>query len=88
MDHTREVPMGASETIRIVYKETLQSLGTTFTNMELKIRVKRFTRTADAIADYVGREHSKEPKLLVKNQKENELKERKEKANTPSVMKK
>jgi hypothetical protein len=45
----------------------LQSLVTTFTNMELKIRVKRFTRMAEAIADYVGREYSKEMKLLVKN---------------------
>jgi hypothetical protein len=35
----------------------------------------RFTRTIEAIADYVGREQSKEMKLLVKNQKENELKE-------------
>jgi hypothetical protein len=43
--------------IRIVYKETLQSLVTTFTNMELVIRVKRFTRTAEAIANYVGREY-------------------------------
>jgi hypothetical protein len=41
MDHTREVPIGATETIRIVCKETLQSLVTTFTNMELEIRVKR-----------------------------------------------
>ncbi len=48
----------------------MQSLVTTFTNMELEIRVKRFTRTTEAIADYVGREYSKEMKLLVKNQKE------------------
>jgi ADP-dependent phosphofructokinase/glucokinase len=57
MDHTREVPIGATERIRIVCKETLQSLVTTFTNMELEIRVKRFTRTIEAIADYVGREY-------------------------------
>jgi hypothetical protein len=68
-------------------------LVTTFTNMELKIRVKRFTRTAEAIANYVGREYSKEKKLLVKNhQKENEPIEPvmpgKEEAKTPSVMKK
>jgi hypothetical protein len=77
MDHTREVPIGATEMIRIVCKETLQSLVTTFTNMELKIRVKRFTRTTEAIADYVGRGgYSKEMKLLVKNhQKENKPKE-------------
>jgi hypothetical protein len=67
MDHTREVPIGATETIRIVCKETLQSLVTTFTNMELEIRVKRFTRTTEAIAGYVGREYSEEMRLLVKN---------------------
>jgi hypothetical protein len=38
-----------------------------FTNMELGIRVKRFTRTMEAIADYVRREYSKEMRLLVKN---------------------
>jgi hypothetical protein len=60
MDHIREVPIvGATEMIRTVCKETLQSLVTTFTNMELNIRVKRFTRMTDAIADYVGREYSK-----------------------------
>jgi hypothetical protein len=30
----------------------------------------RFTRTTEAIADYVGREYSKEMRVLVKNQKE------------------
>jgi hypothetical protein len=75
MDHTREVPIGATETIKIVCKETLQSLVTTFTNTELKIRVKRFTRTTEAIANYVGKEYSKEMNLLVKNQKENKPKE-------------
>jgi hypothetical protein len=52
----------------------------------------RFTRTTEAIADYVGREYSKEVRLLVKNQKENEPKEPvmpdKEEANSPFVMKK
>jgi hypothetical protein len=68
MDHTRELPIGAAtEMIRIACKETLQSFVTTFTNMELEIRVKRFTRTTEAIADYVGREYSKEMGLLVKN---------------------
>jgi hypothetical protein len=93
MDHIREVPIEAIETIRIVCKETFQSLVTTFTNVELEIRVKRFTRTAEAIADYVGREYSKEMKILVKNhQKENEPKEpvmpAKEEAKLPSMMKK
>jgi hypothetical protein len=49
----------ATEMIRIVCKETLQSLVTMFTNMELEIRVKRLTRTTEAIADYVGREYRK-----------------------------
>jgi hypothetical protein len=93
MDHIREVPKGATETIRTVRKETLQSLVTTFTNMEFKSRVKRFTRTAEAIANYVGKEYSKEMKLLVKNhQKENEPKEPvmpgKEEAKLPFMMKK
>jgi hypothetical protein len=93
MDHTREVHIGATEMIRIVCKETLQSLVTTFTNMELEIRVKRFTRTTEAIANYAGREYSKEMKLLVKNhQKEKELKEPvmpgKEEAKSPFMMKK
>jgi hypothetical protein len=86
-------PTGATETIRTVCKETLQSLVTTFTNMELEIRVKRFTRMAEAIANYVGRENSKEMKLLVKtHQKENEPKEPvmpgKEEAKSPFMMKK
>jgi hypothetical protein len=38
-DYIREVPIGATETIIIVCKETLQSLVTTFTNMELEIKV-------------------------------------------------
>jgi hypothetical protein len=38
-DHIREVPIGATEKIRIVCKETLQSLVTRFTNKELKIKV-------------------------------------------------
>jgi hypothetical protein len=52
----------------------------------------RFSRTTEAIADYVGREHSKEMRLLVKNQKENKPKEPvmpdKEEAKLPFVMKK
>jgi hypothetical protein len=52
----------------------------------------RLTRTTEAIAKYVGREYSKEMRLLVKNQKENEPKElvmpNKEEAKLPSVMKK
>jgi hypothetical protein len=51
-----------------------------------------FNRTTEAIADYVGREYSKEMRLLVKNQKENEPKELvmpdKEEAKPPFLMKK
>jgi hypothetical protein len=38
-DHIREVPVGATKMIRTACKETLQSLVTTFTNMELEIKV-------------------------------------------------
>jgi hypothetical protein len=53
----------------------------------------RSTRTTEAIPDHVGREYSKEMRfLLVKNQKENELKELvmpdKEEAKSSFVMKK
>jgi hypothetical protein len=52
----------------------------------------RFTRTTEAIADYVGRDYSKEMRLLVKNQEENEPKEPvmpdKEEAKLPFVTKK
>jgi hypothetical protein len=41
MDQIREVLIRATETIRTVCKETLQSLVTTFTNMELEIKVIR-----------------------------------------------
>jgi hypothetical protein len=53
----------------------------------------RFTRMTEAIADYVGREYSKEMRLLVKNQKENEpiepvMPDKKEESKLPFVMKK
>jgi hypothetical protein len=52
----------------------------------------RFTRMTEALANYVGREHSKEMRLLVKNQKENKPKEQvmpdKEEANLLFMMKK
>jgi hypothetical protein len=51
----------------------------------------RFTRTTEAITDYVGRDYSKEMWLLVKKQEENEPKELvmpdKEKVKSPFVMK-
>jgi hypothetical protein len=75
-DHIREVPAGATGTIRIVCKETLQSLVTTFTNMELEIKVigsPERQRQWPIMSEESIR--SKEMRLLVKNQKENELKE-------------
>jgi hypothetical protein len=52
----------------------------------------RFTRTTEAISNYVGREYSKEMRLLVKNQKESKPKESvmpdKEEGKSPFVMKK
>jgi hypothetical protein len=52
----------------------------------------RFARTTEVIADYVRKEYSKEMRLLVKKQKENEPKEPvipdKEEAKSPFVMKK
>jgi hypothetical protein len=93
MDHIREVLKGTTDTIRIVCKKTLQSLVTTCTNMLLEIKVKRFTRMAEVIANYFKSEYSKEMKILVKNhQKENEPKEPvmpgKEEAKSPFIMKK
>ena len=91
-DHIREAPIGAAEMLRTICKERLHGLVTTFTNMELKIRVKRFTRTTEAIADYFGRKYSKEMRLVVKNQKENISKEPvmpgKEETKPPFMMKK
>jgi hypothetical protein len=90
MDHTREVH-------NINDKNSLQGniaelLVTMFTKMELKIRVKRFTRMTEVIADCVGREYGKEMRSLVKNQKEIEPKEPvmpgKEEAKSPFMMKK
>jgi hypothetical protein len=44
-DHVREVPIGASETIRTVCKDTLQSLVTMSTHMDTGKQTKR-TRNA------------------------------------------
>jgi hypothetical protein len=85
------VPIRAATTKRTVCKETLPSLVTTFTNMELKIKAIESPKQ-EAIANYVGREYSKEMRLLVKNQEENEPKEPvmpdKEEAKLPLVIKK
>jgi hypothetical protein len=53
----------------------IAELGTNVYQYGTQDQADRFTRTTEAIADYVGREYSKEMKLLVKNQKENEPKE-------------
>jgi hypothetical protein len=51
----------------------------------------RFTRITEAIANYFGKEYSKEMRLLVKNQKENKSKEPvvldQEEAKLPFMMK-
>jgi hypothetical protein len=80
----------------INYKNSLQGniaeLGNNVYQYGTRDQGDRFTRTTEAIADYVGREYSKEMRLLVKNQKENEPKEPvmpdKEEAKLPFVMKK
>jgi hypothetical protein len=55
----------------------IAELGTNIYQYGTRDQGDRFTRTTEAIADYVGigREYSKEMRLLVKNQKENEPKE-------------
>jgi hypothetical protein len=90
-DHIKEVPIGATETRRTVCKETLQSfLGNNVYQYGIRDQVDRFTITTEAIANYVGREYSKEMRLFVKSQKENEPKEPvmpdKEEAKSPFVM--
>jgi hypothetical protein len=77
------------------YKNSLQGniaeLGNNVYQYGTQDQGDRFTRTTEAIADYVGREYSKEMRLLVKNQKEKEPKEPvipdKAEAKSPFVMK-
>jgi hypothetical protein len=70
----------------------IAELGNNVYQYETRDQGDRFTRTTEAIADYVGREYSEEMRLLVKNQKENEPKEPvmpdTEEATSPFVMKK
>jgi hypothetical protein len=56
------VPIGAAKAIRTVaeLRNNIYQHGT-------QDQGDRFTRTTEAIADYVGREYSKEMRLLVKN---------------------
>jgi mannose-6-phosphate isomerase class I len=53
----------------------IAELGNNVYQYETRDQGGRFTRTTEEIADYVVREHSKEMRLLVKNQKENEPEE-------------
>jgi hypothetical protein len=57
--------------IKTVCKKSLQSeLGNNIYQYGTQDQGDRFTRTTEAIADYVGREYTKEMRLLVKNQEE------------------
>jgi hypothetical protein len=92
-DHTRGGAYRGNRNDKNSLQGNITELGNNITNMDLQIRVKRFTRTTEAIANYIGREYGKEMKLLVKNhRKETEPKEPvmmgKEEAKSPSVMKK
>ena len=91
-DHTREVPIGATRIDKSSLQGNIAELGNNVYQYGTRDQGDRFTRTTEAIADYVGREYSKEMRLLVKNQKENEPKEPvmpdKEEATSPFVMKK
>ena len=91
-DHIREVPIGATEMIRTVLQGNIAELGNNVYQYGTRDQGDRFSRTTEAIADYVGREYSKEMRLLVKNQKENEPDEPvmldKEEAKSPFMMKK
>jgi mannose-6-phosphate isomerase class I len=70
----------------------IAELGNSVYQYETQDQGDRFTRATEAIANYVRREYSKEMRLLVKNQKENEPEEPvmpdKEEAKLPFVMKK
>jgi hypothetical protein len=92
-DSIREVPIGATTTKKNSLQEgKFADLGNKVYQYGTQDQGDRFTRTTEAIADYSGREHSKEMRLLVKNQEENEPREPempdKEEAKSPFVMKK
>jgi hypothetical protein len=73
-------------------QENIAELGNNVYQYGTQDQGDRFTRTTEVIANYVRREYSKEMRLLVKNQKENEPKEPvmldKEEGKLPFVMKK
>jgi hypothetical protein len=66
------MPIGAATTKRTVCN--LAELGNNGYQYGTRDQGDRFTRTTEAIANYVGREYSKEMRLL-KNQEENEPEE-------------
>jgi hypothetical protein len=53
--------------IRTVCKETIAELGNNVYQYGTRYQGDGFTRMTEGIADYVGREYSKEMRLLVKN---------------------
>jgi hypothetical protein len=55
-------------------QENIAELGTNVYQCGTWDQGDRFTRMTEAMANYVAREYSKEMRLLVKNQKENEPK--------------
>jgi hypothetical protein len=73
--HIRQVPIGATENKKNSLQGNIAELGNKFYQYGTRDQGDRFTRTTEAIANYAGREYSKEMRLLVENQKENEPKE-------------
>jgi hypothetical protein len=57
-------------------KGNIAELGNSIHQYGTRDQGDRFTRTTEAIADYVGREYSKEMRLLVRNQKKTNPKNR------------
>jgi hypothetical protein len=92
MDHTREVPIRGNRNDKNRLQGNIAELGNNVYRYGTQDQGDRFTRTTEAIANYVRREYSKEMRLLVKNQKESEPKEPvmpdEEEAKLPSLMKK
>jgi hypothetical protein len=91
--HIREVLIGVTQKDKNSLQGNIAELGNNLYQYGTQDQGDRLTRTIEAIADYVGREYSKEMRLLMKNQKANEPKElvmpdKKEEANSPFVMKK
>jgi hypothetical protein len=90
-DHIREVHRG-NRNDQNSLQGNITELGNNIYQYGTRDQGDRFTRTTEAISNYVGREYSKEMRLLVKNQKESKPKESvmpdKEEGKSPFVMKK